>query len=293
MQGPAEAFDPLRPTLIRIAYRMLGSVADAEDIVQETFLRWMATDRTTVRQPEAFLRQIVTRLCINHLKSARRRRDMYIGPWLPEPMVEAPAEDIDDITLPLMMALDRLSPLERAAFLLHDVFGVSFEEIGEIIKREPAACRQLATRARLHVRQSRPRFRVDKDRALELAQAFFTASRRGDLAALRAMLADDVSIYVDGGGRRRAPSQPVHGAIHVIKLHKGLAMHYAEHGSTLMQVGFVNGLPGLVTKEGDGELQSTALAIEDAKIAAIYVVRNPEKLLHLQGSALGGTARAV
>ena len=204
MQEPTEAFDPLRQTLVRVAYRMLGSVADAEDIVQETFLRWMNADRDTVQEPEAFLRTIVTRLCLNHLQSARHRRETYIGPWLPEPIVEAPAEDIDDITLPLMMALDRLSPLERAAFLLHDVFGVGFEEIGEIINREPAACRQLASRARDHVRPERPRFPLPKDRGLEIAHAFFTASRDGDMNKLQSLLAADVVAYADGGGKVRA-----------------------------------------------------------------------------------------
>ena len=171
----AAVFDPLRPRLTRIAYRMLGSVADAEDVVQDAFLRWLDTDRDVVREPEAFLRRVVTRLCLDHLKSARHRRETYIGPWLPEPVVEAAEDAIDDITLPLMMALERLSPLERAAFLLHDVFSVSFEEIAETIDREPAACRQLAARARNHVRTARPRFDLPKERGLQIAAAFFAA----------------------------------------------------------------------------------------------------------------------
>jgi RNA polymerase sigma-70 factor (ECF subfamily) len=150
--------------LIRIAYQMLGSVADAEDVVQEAFLRWLDADRDAVREPEAYLRRVVARLCLNHLKSARHRRETYIGPWLPEPVVEAAEDEIDDVTLPLMMALERLSPLERAAFLLHDVFGASFEEIAETIGREPATCRQLASRARTHVRAARPRFHMPKER---------------------------------------------------------------------------------------------------------------------------------
>jgi RNA polymerase sigma-70 factor (ECF subfamily) len=164
-QDAAAAFDPLRPRLIRIAYRMLGSVADAEDKVQEAFLRWLDVDRDTVREPEAFLRRVVTRLCLDQLKSARRRRETYIGPWLPEPLVDAEEDEFDDVTLPLMLALERLSPLERAAFLLHDVFGVSFEEIAETIGREPAACRQLASRARTHVRAARPRFPLSRNAA--------------------------------------------------------------------------------------------------------------------------------
>ena len=142
--GAAESFDPLRPKLIRVAYRMLGSVADAEDAVQEAFVRWMGTDRSAVREPEAFLRRTVTRLCLDQLKSARHQRETYIGPWLPDPVVEEDPEE--DVTLPLMLALERLSPLERAAFLLHDVFGVAFEEIAKTLDRDAAACRQLAAR---------------------------------------------------------------------------------------------------------------------------------------------------
>jgi RNA polymerase sigma-70 factor (ECF subfamily) len=183
-ENAAAAFDPLRPKLIRIAYRMLGSVADAEDVVQEAFVRWLDADRDAVREPEAYLRRVVTRLCLDQLKSARRRRETYIGPWLPEPVVEAAEDDIDDVTLPLLMALERLLPLERAAFLLHDVFGVGFEEIAETIGREPAACRQLASRARTHVRAARPRFEVPKERGLEIAAAFFAATRNGDMEGL-------------------------------------------------------------------------------------------------------------
>ena len=135
----AASFDPLRPKLMRVAYRMLGSVADAEDIVQEAFIRWMGADRGAVREPEAFLRRTVTRLCLDQLKSARRQRETYLGPWLPDPVVEADADE--DVTLPLMLALERLSPLERAAFLLHDVFGVEFEEVAATIGRDAAACR--------------------------------------------------------------------------------------------------------------------------------------------------------
>src|SRR5580700_5971802 len=158
----AVSFEPLRPKLARVAYRMLGSVHDAEDILQEAFIRWMNIDRNDIREPEAFLRRTVTRLCLDQLKSARRQRETYVGPWLPDPIVEE--EDVEDVTLPLMLALERLSPLERAVFLLHDVFGVGFEEIAVIIGRDPAACRQLASRARDHVRKARPRFEVEKQR---------------------------------------------------------------------------------------------------------------------------------
>jgi RNA polymerase sigma-70 factor, ECF subfamily len=278
-EDAASSFDPLRPKLMRVAYRMLGSVADAEDMVQEAFIRWMGTDRGAVREPEAFLRRTVTRLCLDQLKSARRQRETYVGPWLPDPVLEEEADD--DVTLPLMLALERLSPLERAAFLLHDVFGLAFEEVASTIGRDAAACRQLAARARSHVREERPRFQVDKERGLELAEAFFTASRSGDMKTLGALLAADVSIHSDGGGKRRAAMWPVFGYDRVLKVHHALAVLFRKNASKLVRTSFVNGLPGFVTLEADGELQTTALDIEDGKIAAIYIVRNPDKLRHL------------
>ncbi|KSV75110.1 sigma-70 family RNA polymerase sigma factor [Sinorhizobium sp. Sb3] len=278
-EDAAAVFDPLRPKLIRVAYRMLGSVADAEDMVQEAFIRWMGADRTAVREPEAFLRRTVTRLCLDQLKSARLKRETYVGPWLPDPVVEEEPED--DVTLPLMLALERLSPLERAAFLLHDVFGLSFEEVATTIERDAAACRQLAARARTHVREERPRFQIEQQRGLELANAFFAASRNGDMKTLGAMLAADVSVHSDGGGKRPAAMRPILGFDAVMKVHQQLAALFAKHGSTLVRTGFINGLPGFVTREADGELQTTALEIEDGKVVAIYVVRNPDKLVHL------------
>ncbi len=285
-QDAALSFDPLRPKLVRIAYRMLGSVADAEDVVQEAFLRWFDADRVTVREPEAYLRRVVTRLCLDQLKSARHRRETYIGPWLPEPVVETDQDEIDDVTLPLMLALERLSPLERAAFLLHDVFGVGFDEIAATIDRDPAACRQLASRARDHVRAARPRFALPKERGLQIAAAFFAASRNGDMQQLRSLLADDVTAYSDGGGKARAATRPIAGIEPIMKVHAGLASIFAAHMSRLVRYGFINGLPGFVTVEQDGVLQTTALQIEDSKIAAIYVTRNPDKLRHLGGHAI-------
>jgi RNA polymerase sigma-70 factor (ECF subfamily) len=276
----AAGFDPLRPRLVRVAYRMLGSVADAEDVVQEAFIRWMGTDRAAVREPEAFLRRTVTRLCLDQIKSARHRRETYVGSWLPEPVVED-VEEEDDVTLPLMLALERLSPLERAAFLLHDVFGVGFDEVGATIDRDAAACRQLAARARTHVRDARPRFRLEKAQGLAIADAFFAASRSGDMTALGAMLSADVSLHSDGGGIRPAAPQPILGLDHVLKLHKALAVLYGKYTSSLVRTCLINGLPGFVTREADGEFQTTALEIEDGKVVAIYVMRNPEKLRHL------------
>jgi len=281
--GAAEAagsFDPLRPLLLRVAYRMLGSVADAEDVVQEAFIRWLGADHATVREPEAYLRRTVTRLCLDQLKSARHRRETYIGPWLPDPILEEEQEE-EDVTLPLMLALERLSPLERAAFLLHDVFGLAFEEVATTIERDTAACRQLAARARAHVREARPRFAVEKQRGLEIAHAFFDASRSGDMTALGAMLAADVSLHSDGGGKRSAAIQPIFGRRLVVQVQKALAVLFRKYGSALVRTSLINGLPGFITREADGELQTTALEIEAGRITAIYVMRNPDKLRHL------------
>jgi RNA polymerase sigma-70 factor, ECF subfamily len=279
-EDAAARFDPLRPRLVRVAYRMLGSIADAEDVVQEAFARWIKADRARVREAEALLRRTVTRLCLDQLKAARHRRETYIGPWLPDPIV-ADEEEEEDVTLPLMLALERLSPPERAAFLLHDVFGLGFEEVAATIGRDPAACRQLAARARVHVREARPRYHVEKQRGLEIANAFFAASRNGDMAALGAMLAADVSLHADGGGKRSAAQRPIFGFTRVMKVHEALAELFRRHGSNLVHAGFISGLPGFVTREADGELQTTALDVEDGRVVAIYVMRNPDKLRHL------------
>ena len=199
-------------------------------------------------------------------------------PRLPDPVVEE--DQVEDVTLPLMLVLERLSPLERAAFLLHDVFGLEFDEVAAAIDRDEAACRQLAHRARDHVRTARPRFKVEKRRGLALAEAFFSASRSGDVKALGDLLTADVSLHADGGGKRPAATEPIFGFDAVHALLKRLAPLLA---STLVRVGFVNGLPGFVSIEADGEVQTTALEIEEGKIAAIYVVRNPDKLKHLHG----------
>jgi RNA polymerase sigma-70 factor, ECF subfamily len=277
-----DAFALLRPTLMRVAYRMLGSVADAEDVMQEAFLRWYDIDREPVREPAAFLRRVVTRLCLDQLKSARRRRETYIGPWLPEPVVATAQDEIDDdVTLPLLIALERLSPLERAAFILHDVFGLGFDEIALTIGRASATCRQLASRARVNIRAARPRFEMPREHGLDIAAAFFAASRNGDMQELRSLLAADVAVYADGGGKVRAPVQPILGLDPVLRLHRGLARRFAQTMSRIVRYGLINGLPGFVTVEENSTLQTTALQIDAGKIVAIYVTRNPEKLRHL------------
>jgi RNA polymerase sigma-70 factor (ECF subfamily) len=283
-QDAAAVFDPLRPSLARVAYRMLGSVADAEDVVQDAFLRWLDADRNAVREPGAFLRRVVTRLCLDRLKSVRRGRESYVGPWLPEPVVKSAEDEPDDITLPLLMALERLSPLERAAFLLHDVFGLGFTEVAATIGREPAACRQLASRARDHVRADRPRYLVPREWGLEIAEAFFAASRDGDMERLRALLAADVTLYADGGGKAPARKAPAAGVNDVMRLFAAFASVYARRKSRLLRYGFINGLPGFVTIERGDILQTTALEITHEGVVAIYVVRNPDKLRHMDGT---------
>jgi len=290
MSGAAEeaaaSFALRRADLQRIAYRMLGSLADAEDVGQEAFVRWLRTDRGAVREPAAFLRRMVTRLCLDQLRSARRRREFYFGPWLPEPLVEpepAAQEAVyADVTLPLLMALDRLAPLERAAFLLHDVFDVPFEDVAATLERSAEACRQLASRARAHVRATRPRFPVARERGRALAAAFLEASRDGDLERLRGLLAEDVALYSDGGGKRVAASRPMLGQREVLAALAAIARLQRGHEWTLIGYRAINGLPGFVTREADGMLQTTALLIEDDRIAGIFVVRNPDKLRRLE-----------
>lgn len=277
---PDPDLQDIRPRLVRLAYRMLGSVADAEDIVQDAYTRYLMTDPARVREPAALLRTIVMRLCLNQLKSARRRRETYIGPWLPEPIFDPEDADApDDITLPLMIALERLSPLERAAFLLHDVFGMEFDDVAEAIGRTPVTCRQLASRARAHLRQERPRFTVTRDHGMKIAEAFFTASRNGDMRALRALLAEDVIACADGGGKVPATLTPLIGLDAVLERHAAMACEFVRFPSQLVRYGIIDGLPGFLTIEAGGIVQTTALQVQAERIVAIYVTRNPDKLL--------------
>src|SRR5262245_62005616 len=216
MSNPAASFEPYRHRLLGLAYRMLGSVADAEDAVQETYLRWHTADRANVCDPRAFLMTTTTRICLGMLTSARARREQYVGPWLPEPVVDTTAlapdshtELAEDLSIALLLTLDRLSPLERAAFLLHDVFDFSFNEVATALERSEVACRQLAARARAHVREVRPRSIAPSPPASgevdtkhrELVSAFLEAIRTGDLKALTQLLASDVRVMTDGGGK--------------------------------------------------------------------------------------------
>lgn len=282
-EASTQVFEVHRSRLVRLAYRMLGSMAEAEDVVQDAWLRWQQVDPATVDAPSAFLSRIVTRLCLDVMKSARSRRETYVGSWLPEPVIEEPdTVDEDDLTLTLMLALERLSPLERAAFLLHDVFAVPLDEVAQTVEREPAAVRQLAARARKHVQESRPRFPIANDEGSRIAAAFFAASRSGDTNALRAILAQNVVIRSDGGGKVHAFINPIVGLERVLRAYEGLSRKLANRPSRdFFRAMRVNGLPGYVSYERDDIFQTTAFEIEDGKITEIYITRNPDKLRHV------------
>ncbi|MCY1009421.1 sigma-70 family RNA polymerase sigma factor [Nannocystis pusilla] len=272
------AFEAQRPRLQRLAYRMLGSVAEAEDVVQDAWLRWRKVE-APVDAPAAYLRRVVARLCLDRMKSARAR-ETYVGDWLPEPLLAPESDPSDDLTLTLMLALERLSPLERAAFLLHDVFGVALGEVASTLDRDAAAVRQLAARARKHVQAARPRFRVEPAEADRIAQAFFVASRDGDLQALQTMLAEDVVIHSDGGGRVLAFRNPIRGLARVLRLYAGLRRKFTEPPILLRPL-VIDGLPGYASIDRGRILQTTALELRDGRIAGIYIVRNPDKLRHV------------
>jgi RNA polymerase sigma-70 factor, ECF subfamily len=279
----AASFEPHRRHLMGLAYRMLGSVVEAEDAVQEAYLRWHDTDRAKVRNPQAFLSRTVMRLCLDQLKSARRRREAYVGPWLPEPVLESGTLDAgsasdyaQDLSVALMLTLERLSPLERAAFLLHDVFEVGFAEIAETLGRNEEACRQLAARGRAHVRAAQPRFHPSHEENSKLLAAFKDAAETGNAAGLAAYLAKDAVLLADGGGKRAAALNPIYGADHIVRLVEGLRRKHI--GPFRLCFAPINGMPGFIVTDHNGDIETIALDITDGKITAIYNVRNPDKL---------------
>jgi RNA polymerase sigma-70 factor, ECF subfamily len=292
---PSATFEPHRRRLLGLAYRMLGSMAEAEDAVQEAYLRWHDTDRAGVEDARAFLTTTTTRICLDVLKSARMRREEYVGPWLPDPVTDTAAlapdaqtELAEDLSVALLLALDRLSPLERAAFLLHDVFDYSFAEVANALGRNEAACRQLASRARTRVRDARPAgasppragsASLDPKHA-QLLSAFVTASRSGDVAALTRMLASDARFVSDGGGKAPAALHVIEGADGVAAFLGGVVSKgWTDEMS--MRFDTINGLPGLILSGPRGLVQTSAFEIEDDVVKIIYVVRNPDKLRHL------------
>ena len=284
----AAVFEAHRTHLRGLAYRMLGSLADAEDVVQEAWLRWHAADRDAVQEPRAYLTRVVTRLCLDQLKSARVRRERYVGPWLPEPVLDEAALAAEthsvyahDVSVALLLALQRLSPLERAAFLLHDVFDVDFGEVAAMLGRGEAACRQLAARARAHVRAERPRFEVSPEEGQRLVEAFLAAAGTGDAGSFARLLAQDVVMHTDGGGKKSAALKLVRGQARIANFLAVQARRRHARGEAEVRRVHINGLPGLVISEVDGSVQTLALEARDGLIAAIYVVRNPDKLRHI------------
>ena len=284
----AKGFEAHRPALMGLAYRMLGSRAEAEDVVQDAYLRWHGADRAAIEHPRRYLGTVVTRLCLDRMKSAQARREVYVGPWLPEPIVderfedEAAGELAHDISIALMLVLERLSPLERASFLLHDVFGLDFAEVGRTRGRGEAACRQLAARARTHIEAGRPRFASSREAGDRLAAAFQRANAAGDMQALTALLAEDAVLYSDGGGKRAAALQPIRGADKIVRFLAGMARKTPSLLAFDVRRAAVNGLAGFVLREPDGSVDTVAIDHRDGRITAIYLTRNPEKLRHVR-----------
>jgi RNA polymerase sigma-70 factor, ECF subfamily len=289
------SFEACRAHLRRVAYRMLGTLSDAEDVVQEAYLRWRGVDASTIAEPRAFLTRITTRLCLDQLKSARVRRESYVGTWLPEPVLPEPvtressagSDAREDVSMALLMTLERLSPLERAAFLLHDVFDVDYAELAETLERSEAACRQLAARAREHVQAHKPRFRATREAARRVAAAFESAMQSGDTRALGALLAEDAVLYSDGGGKRLAARRPIQGRDNIVKLMEGIVSKYGWPGSAGFTPLELNGDPAWLVREPDG-LETITLAVDGEHIAALYLVRNPDKLRHLERQPSSG-----
>nr|WP_232827238.1 sigma-70 family RNA polymerase sigma factor [Jiangella endophytica] len=283
----ARSFEANRPRLLRVAYTMTGSLADAEDCVQEAWLRLRGlADPGAVRDLAAWLTTTVSRLALDALGSARARREQYVGTWLPEPLVEArehdPADRVtldESVSMALLVVLEQLSPAERTAFVLHDVFSMPFPEIADVVGRSPAAVRQLASRARRHVEGARPRIPATGAEQRELVDAFMAACRQGDLPGLIALLDPDVVLRSDGGGKVSTLPRIVHGAGRVASalLHYGradLEVHAAD----------VNGAPGIAVRHGDGVLTVIAFTVDAGRITAIDGVRNPDKLTHVPGA---------
>jgi RNA polymerase sigma-70 factor, ECF subfamily len=280
-----EEFEELRPLLFAISYRILGSVSEAEDAVQETWLRSTASS-TQPTSTKAYLSAVVTRLSIDVLRSARVRREEYVGLWFPEPLLTDPYEDpersaelADSVSMAALLLLERLSPLERAVFVLREVFGFGFLDIASAVGRSEAACRQLATRARRHMDAGRPRFDADQREREELAERFFNAFKEGDVDGLRDLLAADIQMVGDSGGR--APQRkPIVGATQVARMLAAMAEPFARIGG-LLESHEVNGQPGLVFRDRDGGVVSIfTLDVLDGQIQTIRTVNNPDKLRH-------------
>jgi RNA polymerase sigma-70 factor (ECF subfamily) len=283
----ADRFEALRPRLLRIAYGHLGSIAEAEDVLQDAWLRLQRVDPDEVRDLQAWLTTAVSRLALDALRSARVRRESYIGPWLPEPIVEEPspspeerAMQAEDVSLALLVVLESLSANERIAFVLHDIFGYAFEEVAGSLQTSPAAARQLASRARKAVEARRPRYPATPEQQRDVVLAFARAAGDGDLDALVDVLHPDVVFTSDGGGVVTAARKPLVGADREARATKAIAAKGLATGAHVELVD-INGMPGLLSVGPDGTVTVTSFTVDDGKIVAIDVQRNPEKLRRL------------
>lgn len=286
MNEVEKIFLSLRPRLMALAYRMLGNVADGEDIVQEAWLRFAKSSVGEIEYPAAYFTKITMRLCLDQLKSARHKREQYIGTWLPEPVDSSyefalqAVEDNIDISYAIMLTLEQLTPLERAAYLLHDLFDIGFDDIGDVLERSAATCRKLASRARQHLAARQKRFAPKQANFESLMRAFLTASQTGDLSELQAQLAADVKYYADGGGKINAALRVVLGAKSVAKMIVSLAQKNNITGGDQIGFGLINGHAGMILTYPDGSVEPLCFDVDEwGKIAAIYIVRNPDKLL--------------
>jgi RNA polymerase sigma-70 factor, ECF subfamily len=285
-----DAYQQLRPLLFSIAYRMVGSVSEAEDIVQEAFLRFHGAVRkgVEVESPKAYLSTVTTRLAVNHLRSARVRRERYVGTWLPEPLLTDSTDDAaqhaetaDSVSMAFLVLLESLSPVERAVFLLREVFGYGYDEIGRVVGKTEDNCRQLAARARRHVEAKKPRFEASRKQRDELARRFFAAVEEGDTEGLVGVLAADVVVYGDGGGKAPAVAQPIHGRQRVARFLLGVGRRVRLR-ELHIRVASVNGQPGALAFDRDGGLLAAlSLDIADGQVQTVRSVANPDKLRHL------------
>jgi RNA polymerase sigma-70 factor, ECF subfamily len=285
-----EDYAEFRPLMFSIAYRMTGSISDAEDIVQEAFLRLTRAlrDGTSIDSPKAFLATVTTRLAISHLRSARVRRESYVGAWLPEPLLADPdpgpaerAEMSDSLSMAFLVLLESLTPTERAVFLLHEVFGYDYKEIAGITGKSETNCRQILVRARHHVDDGKPRFDASREQRDQVAHRFFEAAAGGDLSGLLELLAPDVVMVGDGGGKAWAMAEPISGAERVARLLFGLYRRAPKMG-VRVEPAYVNGQPGAVTYDTQDRVVNVfALDIADGRVQTIRSILNPDKLHHL------------
>jgi RNA polymerase sigma-70 factor (ECF subfamily) len=288
METSADAFTAARPQLFAIAYRMLGSVVEAEDLVQEAYLRWQEAPESEVRSPRAYLTTIVTRLAINQLRSARAQREVYVGPWLPEPLVTMPASDpshtvelAESLSMAFLVLLERLSPIERAVFLLHEVFDFDYAEIARAVDKSEANCRQILSRARKHVGAPRQRFEAAPAQAGRLVERFTDAAQAGDLDGLLAVLAEDITLWADGGGKvPGAALKPVHGATAVSRFAIGVVQRFVPQGSVI-RAAEINGQPGFIVYVTGRALAALVFDVRGGRIHTIYAIGNPDKLQSL------------